>query len=172
MKRFISPLTAGCLAFTALLTLSHGEVSPIRVQVEAKSKTDKSKDGTTQTRVLNITVSNSGAEAAELKVQYAVFARDVDSKEIITVGEGELPVSVKPRGTEKVEAPAAKSAVVDAKPGKGKEPKKDASGAKIVGHGAKVLQGETVVAEFFEPASMKPSFGTTTPRGRTGIIKK
>ena len=152
-----------CFATALLLAVGHAEVSPIRVRVEVTSKTDadrqKDKDTTTYTRILNVIVDNAGAEPAELKVKYAVFGRDIASKDIVTLGQGEVPVSVKARGTEKVQTPKADAVLDEPKPARGQK-KADPTGSKIVGHGVQVLKGDTVVAEVFEPASIKASFGT------------
>jgi hypothetical protein len=153
-----------CLATALFLAASQAEVSPIRVRVEVTSKTDadrgKDKDSTTYSRVLNIIVDNSAPEAAELKVKYAIFGRDVSSKDIVTLGMGELPASVKARGTEKVQTPKAEATVEEVKKAAKGEKKPDPTGTKMVGHGVQVLKGDTVVAEAYEPASMKTEFAS------------
>jgi hypothetical protein len=164
MKAFKLP-SMFCFATALLLAVGHADVSPIRVRVEVTSKTDadrgKDKDTTTYSRFLNVIVDNGGAEAAELKIKYAIFGRDIASKDIVTLGSGEVPVSVKPRGSEKVQTPKADAVLDEPKPQKGQK-KADPTGNKIVGHGVQVLKGDTVVAEVYEPASMKASFGTAT----------
>ena len=165
MKRSMLPLVAFCLSITAFSAVSRAESSPIRIRVEATNKLDPEKTKTTQTRVLNVTLDNSSAEPQELKVKFAVFGRDVSSRDIVTVGQGEVPVTVKGRGSEKVQTTEAKASSDDPKPAanaKGGGKKAEPTGQKIVGHGVQVFKGDTMVAEFYEPASMKASFGTAT----------
>jgi hypothetical protein len=174
MKVFQFP-TVFCFATALLLAIGHAEVSPIRVRVEVTSKTDadraKDKDTTTYSRLLNVIVDNGGAEAAELKVKYAIFGRDVESRDIVTLGMGELPVSVKARGTEKVQTPKADATVEEVKKAPKGEKKPDPTGKKIVGHGVQILKGDTVVAEAYEPASMKTEF-TSAKAPKPAAAKK
>src|SRR4051812_28448096 len=95
------------LAALAFPALTHADVSPVRVKVEASTDKSEDKAGSSQSRTLSITLTNSSAEQQDVKIKYVVFGRDVSSKEIVAVGDGELTASVKPRGTEKVVAPEA-----------------------------------------------------------------
>src|SRR3954463_14063959 len=98
MKPLLSPLAAFCVSISAFLAVSHAEVNPVHMRIETSAKNSTDKTTTSQTRILNVIVDNSGQEAAELKVKYVIFGRDVTSKDIVTVAQGEVPVSVKPHG--------------------------------------------------------------------------
>jgi hypothetical protein len=151
----ITFIAATTLAFSR--TVFAAPPSAVRLRVEQVSKSDTISYKSVQSRSLNITVANSSNEALELKVKYVVFGRDVSTKDVVTVGQGELPVSVKALGTEKVQTPAAQAASEDARIGsKGKS---EAMGSKIIGQGVQVLRAEAVVAEYYEPMSVKEHFG-------------
>lgn len=121
VKHFVLPLLLSCLA-----TMAHAQVSPVRVQVEQSGKTDTTGYKTVQSRSLNITVSNSSAEPVNVKVKYAIFARDIKSQEIYTLLQGDMPATVKPRGSEKVQSMTANTAAEEARIGsKGKSEASD-----------------------------------------------
>jgi hypothetical protein len=162
MKFLASPITAFCLSISALVAVAHAEVSPVHMRIEASNKAETTKTSSTQSRSLTVYVDNSSQEQMELKVKYEIFGRDATSKDIVSVGKGEVPVSVKPHGQEKVSTPEAKATYNDPKPAKGQTKKVDPSGEKIVGHGIQLLKGDTVLAEIYEPMSMKDSFGKAT----------
>src|SRR4051812_27223380 len=132
MKNLCPPVAPFFVATVVLIAAAYAEVSPVRMRVEAANKVDVDKTTTTQSRTLNVIVDNSSAEPLDLKVKFAVFGRDVTSKDIVTVAQGEVPVTVKPHGSEKVPTPPAKASVNEPKPAKGQK-KVDPTGQKIVG---------------------------------------
>ena len=151
------------LSVTALFagsTLVHAEPSAVRIRVEQANKTDTEKFKKTQKRSLKIQVSNSGKEALELTVKYVFFGRDLSSKDIVGIDKGDLPASVGPGLTVAVETPTVTASGIEAHSEKAK--KIEASGQKMMGHGVQVFQGETLVAENYEPLSMKEEFGKVT----------
>jgi hypothetical protein len=156
---------------------AQAQVSPVRVRMEQSSKSDKSdsKTGskTVQSRNLVIYVTNGSKEPLDLKVKYAFFGRGLVDRQIATMEEGELPVSVKENGTEKVSTPEVNAESEDPRPGtKQKDGKKMLpSGHKLVGQGVQVFNGDKLVAEAYEPASMKESFGKA-PAAKRGEAKK
>ncbi len=158
-----TPLVAGlALALIGLLSTARAEVSPFRVRVEQVSKSDSEKHSKTQTRSLKIFVSNSSKESAELIAKYIIFGRDVKGNEVVKLDEGAKAVSSKPLGTEMAESAAVTSVSQEAhstgssKGGKGGGAKKtEASGTKILGYSVQVFQGEKMVAEAYDPLSMK-----------------
>jgi hypothetical protein len=169
MNRLVLPLLISCLA-AVLTATAHAQASPVRVKVEQTGKSDTISYKTVQARTLNITVSSSSAEPLNLKVKYAIFARDIKSQELYTLLQGDLPVALKPRGTEKVQSMTANTAAEEERVGsKGKS---EAFGYKIIGQGVQVLNGETVVAEYYEPAAMKESFGKAPPAPKIEKKKK
>ena len=154
------------LAFLALIAAAFtpsvvAQVSPVRLRVEQVSKSDTNSYKTVQSRSLNVQVSNSSLEAVELKLKYVIFGRNMKGGDIVTVGQGEVPVSVKPQGTEKLTTPPATAVSQEARTGsKGKS---EEAGSRIMGQGVQAWKGETMVAEYYEPASVKEHFGKAPP---------
>ena len=137
--------------------MTAAEVSPVRVRVEKTGKSDTNAYKTVQTRSLTVYVSNASREPLDLKVKYAIFGRDIKSKEVVVVLEGELPISVKAQATEKVQTPLAHAVSEEARIGsKGKT---DDAGNRIMGQGVQIWQGAKLVAEVYDPESLKESFG-------------
>jgi hypothetical protein len=157
MKHLVSPAIVLGLTAAFLLATSHAEVSPVRVRVELTSKNDNTGYKSVQSRALNIIVSNSSPEPLELKVKFAIFGRDIKTQEIVTLEQGEIPLTLKARGTEKVQSPAAHAVAEEERIGsKGKS---EAFGYRIIGQAVQISKADVVVAETFEPASLKDAFG-------------
>ncbi|MEQ1860850.1 MAG: hypothetical protein ABMA13_13020 [Chthoniobacteraceae bacterium] len=145
------------LILLAALATATAQVSAVRLRVEQVSKSNTTSYKTVQTRSLTIHLANSSTQPADVKVKWAVLGRDIKSKDVVTVEQGELAAALKPTGTEKLQTPAVSAAAEEARTGsKGKS---DDIGTRIIGHGVQVWQGEKLVAEFYEPASLKESFG-------------
>jgi hypothetical protein len=152
---------ASLLLFVLIGSLHAAEFNPVRIRVEKTGKSDTTSYKTVQTRSLTISVSNSSQEPLELKVKYAIFGRDIKTKEVVVVAEGELPVSVKAQETEKVETPLAHAVSEESRVGsKGKT---EDAGNRIIGHGVQVWKGAVMLAEDYDPASLKESFGKVPP---------
>lgn len=152
---FLAVLFAG---FTSTV---FAQVSPVRLRVEQVSKSDTTSYKTVQTRSLNVQVSNGSPEAVELKLKYVVFGRNLKGGDIVTVGAGEVPVTVKLQGTEKVATPAVTAVSQETRTGsKGKS---EEAGSRIIGQGVQAWKGGTMVAEFYEPASLREHFGKARP---------
>jgi len=118
MKSLLPPFTAFCLSISALVAVVHAEVSPAHMRIETNNKAETTKAALTQSRSLTVYVDNSSQEQMDLKVKFVVFGRDATSKDIVTVGQGEVPVTVKPHGQEKITTPEAKATYNDPKPAK------------------------------------------------------
>lgn len=164
--RALFPTTAFTLLIALLpFTISlRAEPSAVSVRVEQANKSDMGgKDPHTRkhTRTLNVFVSNNSSEQLELKVKHVIFGRDMIHHDLITAGEGEKMVTVKAHGSEQVETPAAISTSVEKHYDAKAKKKIDPSGATIVGAGVQVMQGTTLVAEWYDPMSLKESWGKT-----------
>lgn len=149
------------LAVLGILPVSpvRAQVNPIHVRVEQSSKSDTTGYKTVQSRSLNIYIANGSIQPQDVTVKYVIFGRDLKSKDLVTVEQGESKASLKASGTEKVQSVEARVSSEEARAGsKGKSPD---TGTRLIGYGVQVLQGEKVVAETYEPASMKASFGKT-----------
>ncbi len=152
MKTLALLLGAACLVSTAA-----AQLSPIRLRVEQTSKSDTTSYKSVQARSLAIHLTNSSPQPADVIVKWAVLGRDIKSKDIVTVEQGEMKSSMKASGGEKLQTPFAQAAAEEARTGsKGKS---EDIGTKIIGHGVQVWQGEKLIAETYEPTSIKASFG-------------
>jgi len=157
------------IAFIAALVLGaagtlRAETADVHVRVEQIIKSDmnqKDKSNRPHSRTLHIFVTNNSLDQLELKVKYIVFGRDMIKHDLITSGEGESPVSVKPRSTEKVETAETKVTATEAHYDAKTKKKTEASGATIAGIGVQVMQGNTLVAEYYDPPSLKEQWGKT-----------
>lgn len=149
------------LAFTVvaanLVSSAFAQVSPVRMRVEVSSKGDKTSYKTVQSRSLTIHLTNSSQQPADVVVKWAVLGKDIGSKEAVTIGQGELKSSLKASGVDKLETPAVHASAEEAR--LGSKGKTEDMGNKITGHGVQVWQGDKLIAEMYEPASIKPDFG-------------
>jgi hypothetical protein len=133
----------------------------VRVRVDQSGKSDTTSYKTVQSRSLTISVSNISREPLALKVKYVIFGRDINSKDVVTVAQGDLKLSVKALATEKAETPVAHAVSEEARIGsKGKH---DAAGNRFIGQGVQVWNGDVMVAEVYEPPGLKESFGKAPP---------
>lgn len=149
-------LLLAAAALVCLLAAAEAQVSPIRLRVEQQSKSDTTSYKSVQSRSLTIHLTNSSPQPADVTVKWAVLGRDIKSKDVVTVEQGEMKSSMKAAGGDKLQTPEAKAAAEEARIGsKGKS---DDIGTKIIGHGVQVFQGDKLVAEMYEPASVKASF--------------
>ena len=176
MKLIIPPVAVLAVALISLVPSARAEVSPFRVRVEQANKNEIAKLAKTQKRSLKIFVSNASKESAELRAKYVFFGRDAKGNDIVKIEEGEKPVSVKGLSTEMVESAVATSTFEEAhsaNASKGKAgPKVEASGTKMLGYGVQILQGEQVVAESYDPPSMKEQWSKAMPATKPPPVKK
>lgn len=151
-----------CVVITAAITAgflstASAQLSPLRMRLEVNSSGDREAYKTMQSRSIAIYLTNSGLEPADVVVKWAVMGRDIKSKEVVTVEQGEIKSSLKARGSDKLETPVARAAAEEAR--LGSKGKSDDIGTKIIGHGAQLWQGEKMIAEIYEPPALKDSFG-------------
>ncbi|MEZ0256325.1 MAG: hypothetical protein ACAI37_13660 [Chthoniobacter sp.] len=165
MRALLPPTVTTLIAVLFQLTVSlQAEPSAVSIRVEQANKSDmdgKDRFSRDHVRTLNIFVTNNSGEQLDLKVKHIVFGRDMVHHDLTTVGEGEKAVTVKPHGAEKVETPAAKSNSTEQHYDAKAKKKIEASGATIIGSGVQVMQGEKLVAEWYDPMSLKESWGKT-----------
>ena len=154
----------------SLVLMARAEVSPFSVRVEQVTSTDGERFKKTQEKKLKIFVSNNSSADANLTLKFYFFGHGAKDREIDTLERGEKTASVKSHATEVVETPAAKATLneehYETKKGKGGGnrgrgggtrlgKKVEASGKKLTGYGVQVLNGGTVVAEYFSEPSLK-----------------
>lgn len=160
ISKFLLVAVSAAVAFS---TNAHAALRAVTIRVEQQAKTESEPDKKTATRKLKILLSNSSNEELTLKVKWALMGRDLDKKEVAVVEEGELLATVKARGTDIQESRLSKPQVVTepkAEPNKKRIP---AKGIRFVGYGVQVFKGEELVAEAFDPLSMKESWGVKPP---------
>ena len=134
----------------------------------------------TQNHSLKIYVTNTSKDVSNVKVKHIFFGRNLKNHSVDKINEGEKEAQVKPLATEAVEVPMVSSTYTEehfetggggaggGKAGRGKPGKKvEASGSRFVGYAVQVFQGEKMVAEAYEPASMKDevSKAAAAPKG-------
>ena len=144
---------------------SHSEVSPIRMDVEQKSKTEiKPREiwNKTQIRSLTIKLSNNSANSFDnLVVKYWFFGREAEGNDVKILREGERKARLGPRGRETIESEQVAISYVEAhsEAPKGKSygagKKVPASGQKIMGYALQVLDGSKVLAETYSEPSYR-----------------
>ena len=162
-----SPFLPGAAILATLLCSTgalRAEPSGVSIRVEQANKSDMgAKDRYTRAhaRTLNVFVTNNSGEALQLKVKHIIFGRGMLKHDMVTIGEGEVALTVKPHSTEKAETPVAKVTSVEEHFDAKAKKKLEATGATIVGAGVQVLNGGTVVAEWYDPASIKEQWGKT-----------
>jgi len=165
----------------------HADMSAISIRVDPSSKSEPGKPDRyviTQTHSLKVYVTNASKDAAEVKVKSILFGRDLKDHNIDKINEAEKEAQVKPLATETVEIPAATSTYTEEHyemaagaagkaPGKNAKPGKkvEASGSRFVGYAVQVYQGEKLVAETYEPASMKDEVSKAAAAPKGGDIK-
>jgi hypothetical protein len=147
------------LAFAAasLFSTARAQISPIRLRVEQSNKNNTTSYKTVQARTLTIYLTNSSQQPADVVVKWAVLGRDIKTKDFVTIESGEMKSSLAPSGNDKRDTPTVNASSEEARVGsKGKT---DDVGNKIIGHGVQVWQGDKLIAETYEPASIKEHFG-------------
>jgi hypothetical protein len=164
MKLSVLPLAAAGLFIAAFLV--HADSSGITVHVEQSNKTEPKQGDrftATQSHSLKLTVSNTSGDPANLKAKYTFFGRDLKDHKIVAINDGEATATVSPATTATMEIPPATSTYTEEHleiGPKGKAGRKiAASGAKFVGYAVQIFEGEKLVAESYDPMSLKDEVG-------------
>ena len=130
------------LVFAVAIPL-RAETTGVSIRVEQSIKSDmnpKNLSNRAHSRTLNVFLTNNSSELLDLKVKHIVFGRDMLKHDLITAGEGENAVRIKPHSTEKVETAETKVTAAEAHYDAKTKKKTEASGATIVGVGVQVMQ--------------------------------
>ena len=144
------------LFFLVIGSVVQAEVSSIGLRVDQVSKSLSEGGKKTVKRSLSVHLANNSTETQTMIVKYTLFVRDAATGDILAMDSGERSATVKSRATELIETTAATAVFNEAKPVAGK--RVPASGTKFVGYGVRVMSGEKVVAEAYDPASLKESW--------------
>lgn len=151
-------LLSACFAFSPIV---HAQRSTISVRIEQESKQEsppKDYHTKTQKRTLKIFLSNSSKEETNVKIKYTYFGHAIASHDVVPIDQGEKDATLKPLETQEVDAPTSSQTYTDEHyEGMGKGPKKkvEATGNKLTGYGVQVLVDDKVVAESYDPPTMK-----------------
>jgi hypothetical protein len=170
----VAPLLAVTVLLGLTVSAMSADATGILLRVEQHNTSDmNAKDhySRTQKRALKIYLTNSSPNPADLKVKYTYFGRDLISRDIVVIKSGEDQVAVKPQGEATDDAGSATSPSTDEHfqaAGKGPATKIPAAGAKFVGYAVLVYSGSTLVAETYEPLSMKDEVGKAQPAAAAG----
>jgi hypothetical protein len=168
----VAALFAALLSFTAT---GRAEEGGALMRVEQATRSDmnpKNRLNRVHSRTLVVFVTNNSGEELQLKVKHIVFGRSLFNHDLVTVGQGERPVAVKPHSTERVETTEAK--VIGSEQHWDAKAKKmiDASGANIIGAGVQLLLKDKVIAEWYDPESIKGQWGKTIELKPVVPVKK
>jgi len=128
-----------------------------RVEQVSKMTVPKGAASRTQTRFLKVFLSNASHDEVSLKIKYAFFGHGVKDHDDFVVTEGEKDATVKPAGITEEDTPSATATETRA------IKKTPASGTVIVGYGVQVFLGDKMVAESYEPSSLKSQMGKAPP---------
>jgi hypothetical protein len=153
---FFFALSALC-AFSSSVHAQMGSVS-VRVEQETKqSEPPGAKDHYTkiQKRTLKVFLTNSAKEDTEVKIKYTFFGHPISGHEVGPVDQGDKEDTLKPSETKEVDTPTSTQTYTEEHFPLKSKVKIPASGNKLTGYGVQVFVGEKMVAESYEPFSMK-----------------
>ena len=164
------PLKPLALFLVCVMAISaRAEVSPVSMRVEQVSKNEIGKWKHTQTKSLKVLLSNSSQQDKPgLLVKYYFFGKGAGDHEAMLLHKGELRAGVKAHATTTVETPTVSRTYIEehfeGSGGTGKKRRKpgkkiEESGEKIVGYGARIFEGDKMLAEFFSGPSYKELLG-------------
>ena len=159
--------------FLFLPVIAFAEISPVRMDVVQKQKTDshgKSNESKKQIRSLEITLQNLSRQNHDgLEVKYWFFSKGVKDGDTSVFKQGERKVSLAAGQKQVVESEEVSSSFtedhykVENKKGGGRNSKSngqkisrvEGTGERIVGYGVRVMLDGKVVAETFSPQGLK-----------------
>lgn len=156
-----SILFSTALLLTTILTAS-AQLSSIRMEVTQVQKTEssgKQKEIKSQKRSLDITLHNmSRVDNNNLVAKYWFFSKNLKSGDVGILVHGERKIAV-PAGKKETSNSEQANAVHTeshfAGDGKGGGKKVEASGEKMAGYAVKLMDGEKVLQEVYNPPGMK-----------------
>lgn len=162
-----------CTALLGFLPSLRAETSPVSVEVKQESKTETSKDKLTKTqrRTLKVMLVNSSKAEVTVKVKYAFFGHGLKEHDLTMLDSGDRDATLKPSGTETVETPPTSISYSDEHYDAKAKKKIEGTGNKVVGWGVQVFAGDKMVAEAYEPLSMKDQMGKA-PAVKKEEVKK
>jgi hypothetical protein len=159
-------------ALVAFSSTVQAQSSGISIRVEQANKVEGSKDPKdhftkTIKHGLRVFVTNATHDEAAIKIKFTFFGHAIDSHDLITVNSGEQDATIKPSDTQPVETtPVTVTYTEDHYPpgkGAGVKTKIMGTGNKVTGYGVQVFLGDKLVAENYEPASLKEQSAKAPP---------
>lgn len=166
MFRHILPIASVFLFCLNQATTVHGEPGAVTLHVQQNVTSDMGKVvkfQRTQHRSLIISLTNTSSALLDVSVKHIVFGRSVLGHDVVVISDGERPLKLGPLASEQFETTVATAVAVETHYDITKKVKVEGSGASIIGHGVQVLQGGKVIAEAYEPLSLKEDWGKAKP---------
>jgi hypothetical protein len=161
--------TAACLIALLVSSTLGAEISDSRVslEVDVEGKADyKGSDSKTQTRVLNITLSNSGKKKIPgATIKWTIYGHTMAGHDLVSIKSGtvnkDIPVGEPVRvSSERVKISGVREHSVRTKVGKGRRAhytfkKVRASGHEYYGYSVRVFDRKKLLAESFSQPSIE-----------------
>lgn len=196
-KRICKLIGLAVAATIAELRAVQADVSPIGLSVNVAGSTDydtSKKSGvqisrsyattqvfkTTEQKRLEITLQNRTTRAyADLTVKYYLFARDLSAKEAVLLRAGAVQTSLPGLGAKKLNSevvamtytPQSSKRVSAGRRAYTMVPV-PAKGEKFAGYGVEVWQGDTKLAEKFDPPDLKALARSAPPPKQSSPAKR
>lgn len=168
----LSLFTVAALAALPFTSFAQSAGDSVRVDVRVKSATERkevkgSPDEKTENVTLEISLGGKARNPDTRVVKWVIFGKEMADKDVKPLESGEEKLALSPSGQQKFESKQASTTSVPehaAKAGKGgaapkgKAPAKKVpgTGAKYVGWGVQVKDGETIVGEQYSGTTFKP----------------
>jgi hypothetical protein len=173
-----SLMTVAVLALLPLTGAAQTANDIVRVEVRVKNTTDRkdikgsSADEKTENVTLDVSLSGKPKSPESRVVKWTIFGKDVADKDVKPLESGEEKLALSATGQQKFESKTATTtstpdhAQTQSKGGGGKgggmkgkmatSKKVAGTGAKYVGWGVQVKEGETIVGEQYSGTTFKP----------------
>jgi hypothetical protein len=153
MKSWLNLLAGAVLLVAGQV---HGQAPSVFLKVDFEKVPNTG--GSTDSKQLEITISNAKTVGlTNLVVEYWIFSRNVENKEIAIARDGQETLTLGPAKRETIKSLAARFTYVGPKVrGSRKNATTiEATGTKFYGYGVRVLLNEKVLAEQFDPKELK-----------------
>jgi len=163
-----------CALFTAVFTSSQvrAQTGPnaIRMEVRVLSEQDRKDlkgtqvDAVTQKKTLAIVATGAAKNPETRKGKWMVFGRNLTNENVVLIDSGEFKIDLSDHGVQRFESKevsteSAREHATAARKGanaqRGKIKKVGATGTKYIGYGVQIRDGANIVAEVFDPPSLK-----------------
>jgi hypothetical protein len=164
MKIFLPiPFLSAVFGLSALVHAQSAALFTVRIHQDSQLAIAKDRFTFTQKRSLQVFVTNSSGEEAAVKIKYTYFGHPMDGHELSAVDQGEVDATVKSGVTQEVDMPTSSQVYAPEHFDTKVKKRVAGTGNKVTGYGVQVLLGDKVVAESYEPPSMKEEMSKAPP---------